>query len=318
MTDVSIVIVNWNTKNLLLDCIRSIRETNCTRSVEIIVVDNGSTDGSVEAVAHNFPQVIVIANQENQGFAKANNAGIRASRGRFVCLVNSDVEVLDGCLDAMCDYMDANRKVGLLGPKILNKDLTLQPSCGELPSLRNLLMQAFMLDKLCPGIRFCRNRFMNDFDHQTLRNVETLSGCFLMARREALEMVGLLDEQFFIYQEDVDWCKRFADGGWQVTFYPAAKAIHYGAASSAVAPARFMIEMERASLQYWGKHHSWLAQKMVATLSFAGYWLRICAWAATWALKRDRSLTAKHMMRKYVACLCWLGGVGPRSTSQSA
>ncbi|MCI0347852.1 MAG: glycosyltransferase family 2 protein [Acidobacteriales bacterium] len=317
MTDVSVVIVNWNTKNLLLQCIRSIRETTCNRSVEIIVVDNGSSDGSVEAVARTFPQVVLIANQANQGFAKANNAGIRASRGKFVCLVNSDVEVLNGCLDAMCDYMDANPQVGLLGPKILNKDLTLQPSCGELPSVRNLLMQAFMLDKLFPRVSFCRNRFMSDFDHQSLRNVETLSGCFFMARREALETVGLLDEQFFIYQEDVDWCKRFADAGWRVTFYPAASAIHYGGASSAAAPARFMIEMERASLQYWRKHHSWLAQKVAAAVSFAGYGLRICAWAATWAVRRERSLMAKHMMKQYAACVRWLGGVGPRSSSQS-
>jgi GT2 family glycosyltransferase len=205
--------------------------------------------------------------------------------------------------------MDEHPATGLLGPQILNKDLTLQPSCGELPSVRNSLMHALMLDKLFPQFRLCRNRFMNDFDHRTLRYVETLSGCFLMARREALTHVGLLDERFFFYAEDVDWCKRFHDAGWPLVFYPDAKAVHYGGASSAAAPAKFLIEMERANIQYWRKHHSWFADQIVTAISVAHYWLRILIWAMIYLVKPGRSGTAKQMIRKYTACACWLSGL---------
>jgi GT2 family glycosyltransferase len=305
--DVSVVIVNWNTKTLLLDCIRSLYDTTLTRRMEVIVVDNASTDGSVEAVEHCFPNVTMICNDMNLGFAKANNIGIGASSGKYVCLVNSDIKVLDGCIESMCAYMNTHPAIGLLGPQILNKDLSLQSSCGELPSVKSSLMQALMLDKLLPRLRYCRNRFMDDFDHRTLRHVETLSGCFLMARREALDQVGPLDERFFFYAEDVDWCKRFHNAGWPLVFYPGGRAIHYGGASSAAAPTKFLIEMERANMQYWRKHHSWIANQTVAAITIAHYWLRIWIWAMIY-LFRPSSSIARHMIRKYIACACWLSG----------
>ena len=147
--DLSIVIVNWNTKDLLLQCIQTIQQTTLEHSVEIIVVDNASVDGSAEA-ARRLPKVTVLCNENNLGFAAANNQGIRFSTGKYVCLVNSDVEVLELCLDRMCKYMDEHPEVGLLGPKVLNKDLTLQRSCAELPSVRNTVTQALMLDKVFP------------------------------------------------------------------------------------------------------------------------------------------------------------------------
>ena len=309
MTDVSLVIVNWNTKDLLLDCIGSTLDTTRVRKLEITVVDNGSTDGSAEAVKRSFPNVTVIRNQANLGFARANNIGIRPSRGKYLCLVNSDIKVLPGCIDSMCDYMDQHPEIGLLGPKILNKDLSLQPSCAELPSLWNTFTQTFMLDRLFPGVRFCRTRFMRAFAHDVERDVEALSGCFLMVKREALEQVGLLDERFFIYQEDVDWCKRFSDAGWKIRFCPSAEAIHYGGASSSVAPAKFLIEMQRASLQYWRKHHGWLSWKTATAIAFLHYLLRICLLGTLQVLKSDDRGSRKRKLKDYAACFRWLGGV---------
>jgi GT2 family glycosyltransferase len=317
MIDISVVIVNWNTKDFLLDCIQSIVDETLQHSFEVIVVDNGSSDGSLEAVRERFPYVKIIYNDSNMGFAKANNIGIGASKGEYICLVNSDIKLLHGCLDTMCDYMGRHREVGLLGPQILNKDLSIQASSAELPSLRSTLMQALALAKLFPRIRFCRTRFMSDFDHRSPRNVEVLSGCFLMARRDALQDVGLLDERFFIYKEDVDWSKRFRDARWQVMFYPEAKAIHYGGASSSLAPARFQIEMERANLQYWRKHHSWLAQEMIIAIGFIHYWLRICRWSVTYLFKRGRKVTARDMIKRDVSCLCWLGGFRRSGTKKA-
>jgi GT2 family glycosyltransferase len=305
--DLSIVIVNWNTKDLLLQCIQTIKQTTLERSVEIIVVDNASVDGSAEAI-RGLPKVTVLCNEKNLGFAAANNRGIRVSNGKYVCLVNSDVEVLELCLDRMCMYMDEHPEVGLLGPKVLNKDLTLQRSCAELPSVRNTMTQALMLDRIFPKARWFRNRFLSDFGYDTEQDVEVLSGCFMMARREGLEEIGLLDEKFFIYKEDVDWCKRFADGGWGVRFYPAAKAIHYGGASSAVAPAKFLIEMEKANLQYWRKHHTWLGQTVATIAILAHYWTRMCGWMLIYLFRPGKNVRPGQMTLRYAACLRWLLG----------
>jgi GT2 family glycosyltransferase len=309
MIDASVVIVNWNTKDLLLECIRTTLEAACERTIQIIVVDNASTDGSVEAVRQRFPSVKVLCNDTNLGFAKANNIGIRAGSSTYVCLVNSDIEVLGKCIDTLCSYMDEHSDVGLLGPQILNKDLTLQRSCSELPSVRSSLMQALMLDKLFPRSRFCRSRFMTDFDHRTARHVKTLSGCFLMARRAVLNQIGLLDERFFFYAEDVDLCKRFHEAGWRLVFYPAAKAIHYGGASSAVASGKFLIEMERANLQYWHKHSNRFVETLVAVVMLAHYGLRITVWAAVYLFRNDKNHTAERMISNYATCLGWLTGL---------
>jgi GT2 family glycosyltransferase len=304
-TDVSIIVVSWNTKKLLLNCVRTALETTKLRKLEIIVVDNGSTDGSVEALS-GIRNLKVISNEENLGFAAANNMGIRASSGTYICLVNSDVEVLENCLDRMCQYMDKHPEVGLLGPRVQNRDLTLQRSCAELPSVWNTFTQALMLDKVFPRTCWFRSRFMSHFDHASTRIVEVLSGCFLMARRSALETVGLLDERFFIYKEDVDWCKRFAEAGWQVVFFPDASIIHYGGASSSAAPVEFVIEMEKANLQYWHKHYGLPGYIVAALLGVVYYILRLGAWAVLYGFRGGNDVVSKRMMVRYAACLRWL------------
>ena len=315
MTDISVIIVSWNTRELLLECIRTVLQTTLEHRLEIIVVDNGSTDGSA-AAAKELPNVTVVCNGMNVGFAVASNMGICACSGKYICLVNSDVKVLETCLDRMCKYMDEQPEVGLLGPRILNGDLTLQVSCAELPSIRNTVAQALMLDKVFPCNSRCRARFMKDFDPEVVRNVEVLSGCLMMARREALDEVGLLDERFFIYKEDVDWCKRFGDAGWQIRFFPMARAIHYGGASSSVAPAAFLIEMEKANLQYWRKHHSWLGQKTATLASLAHYWLRVCGWALVYLVRPGNDIIAKQIVMRYATCLRWLVGVACRGDGE--
>ena len=310
MIDVSVVIVNWNTKRLLLECIESIVSGTSRSRVEVIVVDNASYDGSADAVEEAFPGCKVIRNQSNMGFAAANNRGIAASVGRHVCLVNSDVKLLDGCLDTMCVYMDSRPEIGVLGPQILNKDLTIQLTWTELPSVRNLLAQALFCPRLFPSIRWLHSRFKTALDHQAIQSVPVLSGCFLMVRRKALEQVGLLDERFYIYKEDVDWCKRFGDEGWPVVFYPEAQAIHYGGASSSRAPARFLIEMEKANIQYWKKYYSPLTGTVVRLISAIHYGIRLAGWATLYLAVRKRRATASEMVSKYAQTLLWLGGAG--------
>jgi GT2 family glycosyltransferase len=307
--DASVVIVNWNTRQLVLDCVQHVLDHTIAHTVEIIVVDNGSNDGSVEALTVSFPGITVIRNETNHGFAKANNIGLLAAKGKYLCLINSDVAILPDCIDSMCLYMAEHNDIGLIGPQVLNKDLSIQVSCGELPSLRNTLVQALFLDRLFPHSNLCRPRWLSRFSHNTIRSVPVLSGCFLMTRRTAVLQVGVLDESFFIYKEDVDWCKRFGDAGWRVVFYPHARAIHYGGASSAATPVRFFLEMEKATRQYWKKHHGWLSQKAAAVLSFVHHGVRFCGWSLTYILNTEERLTARTMMVRYASCLRWLGGI---------
>lgn len=255
MIDVSFIIVSWNAKSFLLNCLRSLEETAVDLRKEIIVVDNASTDGSPEAVRTEFPGVKVISNPGNFGFARANNIGIRQSAGRYLCLVNSDVVVLPQCVQNLSGYMERNSGVGMVGPRILNADKGLQPSCRFFPSYVNTIWRAFAVDTLfAQNPLFCGG-FMTWWGHDAERKVDALSGCFWFVRRQAVEQVGGLDETFFIYAEDVDWCKRFHDAGWDVMFYPGAEAIHFGKASSSNAPVRYYVELHKAMAQYWRKHH---------------------------------------------------------------
>jgi GT2 family glycosyltransferase len=253
--DVSIVIVNWNTKDLLRDCLESIIAHTSKIEYEIIVVDNGSADNSAEMVKKDFPLVNVITNTDNLGFARANNIGIKVSKGRYICLMNSDITILDDCLGRLVTFMDSSPGVGMAGPKILNTDLTIQHSCRHFPSIWNNLCQSLGLNHLFPKSAFFSDWIMNYWNHDSTRSIDALSGCFLIIRREALEEVGLLDEEFFIYGEDLDWCRRMRNAKWDIVFYHGAEAIHLGGASSAAAPIKFYLEMQKADLRYWRKHH---------------------------------------------------------------
>jgi GT2 family glycosyltransferase len=224
--------------------------------MEIIVVDNGSEDGSQEAVRTEFPSVKLIENEANLGFAKANNIGIRAAKGRYVCVVNSDVRVMEGCIDALTDFMNLHPSVGLCGPQILWPDMSIQDSCRRFPSLWNNFCSGFKLDKLFPHSPVFSGEHMFYFAHNEQMKVDSLAGCFLMIRRESLDRVGLFDERYFIYAEEVDLCKRFRNSIWEVVFYPDAKAVHHHAASSSRDPIRFALEQQRSILKYWRKHHS--------------------------------------------------------------
>ncbi len=273
MVDVSIIIVSWNARNYLEKCLNMIRISSTYR-LEVIVVDNASSDGSPEMVQEKFPSILLIRNQENLGFAKANNIGLTHAEGRYLCLVNSDVEMLDSCLEKMIQFMDRHPDIGLAGPRILNPDGSLQPSCRFFPTVWNNLCQTFWLHRLFSRSAFFSEPFMTFWGHDSVRDVDVLRGCFWMARREAWQAVGGLDESFYIYGEDIDWCRRFHLQGWRVVFYPEAQAIHYGGASSANAPLRFCLEMQRADLHYWRKYHGWRGEMVYRLILLLRHGLR--------------------------------------------
>ncbi len=266
--DISVVIVSWNTKLYLEQCLESLAAAPPRRSMEIIVVDNASIDGSPEMIEARFPGIKLIRSGENLGFAKANNLAIRQCQGRYISLVNPDVKVLPGCLDALADFLDQNPTVGNVGPRILNPDRTLQSSCRQYPTLWNNFCSAAGLATAFKKSRVFAGEHMLFFPHDRTAPVDVLVGCFWMLRREALEAAGLLDEGFFVYGEDVDWCRRCRKAGWQVVFFPGAEAIHARGGASAADPVTSAVVQQRSILYYWSKHHGVLGRLGIRSLLF--------------------------------------------------
>jgi len=252
---VSVIIVSWNAKRYVLECLTSLHRNTGTIPLEIIVVDNNSSDGTPDEIRTQFPDAILIQNATNLGFAKANNIGLAIARGRYLCLINSDVVILDDCIEKMVSFMNDNPGIGLLGPKMLAPDGAIGQSVMRLPTVWNTLCCSLGLHVLFPTSKVFGGFLRNNYKYDMIDDVEVLTGWFWMVRRSALDDVGRLDERFFMYGEDVDWSFRFRKAGWRVVFYPGAEALHYGAASSAQAPTRFYLEMRRATLQYFRKHH---------------------------------------------------------------
>ena len=246
----SIVIVTWNCKEYLRECLDSLGGYRHDPAVEIIVVDNASRDGIPELVRGSYPEVNLVETGENLGFPRGTNVGLRRSSGRYVALINPDVRVLDGCVQKMMAYLENNPRVGLLGPRMLSADGTAGRSYMGAPTLWSLFCRALALDTLFPKSKLFGGFLMLYFDRSRTTEVDILNGWFWMTRAEAVSEVGALDESLFMYADDLDWSKRFREGGWRVVYFPEAEAIHYGGGTTARAPVRFAVEMQRANFQY--------------------------------------------------------------------
>ncbi|RFB81077.1 glycosyltransferase family 2 protein [Methylovirgula sp. 4M-Z18] len=254
--DVSVVIVNWNTIDLLRDCIDSVYSTISDVKFEIVVIDNGSTDGSVAMVRREFPDVILIANTRNVGFAAANNQGFAIALGRHILLLNSDTIVLDGAIQKTVAYSDAHPDTAALGCRVLNPDLSLQCSCFMFPSLLNAFLFSTYLYKLFPKSRFFGREQMTWWPRDDAREVDVVTGCYMLVRREAIDEAGVLDDGFFMYAEETDWCYRFRAKGWKNRFMPDAQIIHFGGASAVKLGARRAQIANASFVRYMRKHWS--------------------------------------------------------------
>lgn len=230
MVDVSVIIVSYNTLDFLRDCLASLASESKHLSIETFVVDNASSDESVAMVRRDFPGVRLIANERNVGFARANNAAMRRASGRFILLLNPDTKPLPGSVREMTRFLDANPQAGYCGPTLLNGDGTHQPSARRFPTI---LSSAFSLSGLAERrseSRHCTNAHSGRPSNRPHR-ADWLSGACLMVRREAVTDVGMLDEGFFMYFEETDWCRRMTAAGWQGWFVPVAHVVHWGGQS---------------------------------------------------------------------------------------
>lgn len=316
--DLSIVIVSWNTRDVTLQCLESIEREAGDISLEVIVVDNASTDGSADAIASRFPSVRLIRSTQNLGFAAGNNVALTEARGRMVALINSDVIVLPGCLQAMQRFMDANPRVGLASPRILNNDRTLQPNCMHAPTWRNLACETFALHRVSRHLRWLAGRRIEDWNYDTSRDVDVIVGCFWVARAEALAAVGPLDQSFFMYGEDMDWCSRYRQAGWRIALQPEAEAIHLGGQSSSNAPVRFYVELHRATLRYWRKHHGMLGWVYCVSMTYIHQALRVSGASIVYVLRPSRREQSARKLARSLACLKRLLAVDATVSSNGA
>ena len=253
MVEVSVIVVSYNTREYLRDCLGSLRNDPDAPTHEVIVVDNGSHDGSAVMVRAEFPQALVIEAGENLGFARANNLALGRARGEFFLLLNSDAFPKPGAIRRLAEHLHGRPEVGVVGPRLLNRDGSLQPSCYRFPSPgRAWLENLWAASLLPPGSAWGDFR---RWGHDEEREVDWVSGACFLVRREAYAAVGGLDERFFMYQEETDWQRRLRDGGWRVAFTPAARVMHIGGASGAAEQARINRHFFESLDRYEWKHH---------------------------------------------------------------
>jgi GT2 family glycosyltransferase len=300
--DISVVIVAWNAKRYLELCLESLAEAPPRRSMEVFVVDNASNDGTSEMVETRFSWVKLIKSSDNLGFSKGNNLAIRQCQGRYVALVNPDVIVFAGCLDALADFLDQNPKVGNVGPRVFNPDMSMQSTCRRFPTLWNNFCSASGLETRFKNSRFFAGEHMFYFPHDRTLAVDVLVGCFSMIRRETFDAVGLLDEKLFMYGDDVDWCRRARNAGWQVVFYPGGQAIHDRGKTTAPYPVRFALAQQRSVLYYWSKHHGFWGALGIRTIMLFHHLARYSLALATSIA--GSKLGAQENVRKQVSGAC--------------
>lgn len=253
--DVSIVIVNFNTKQLTIDAIHSVFQSKTNFSYEIILVDNNSSDGSIATFHQEFPNITIIENKENVGFAKANNQAIRIANGRYILLLNSDTIVQKDTLQVMLNFMENHPKVGASGCKVVLPDGLLDKACRRgFPTPQASFYHFSGLAKLFPDNPRFNQYQLGHLDSGKDYSVDCLVGAFMLLRREVIEQVGLLDEEFFMYGEDIDWCYRIKEAGWDNYYYPYTSIIHYKGASSRRKAFKIIYEFHRAMILFHRKH----------------------------------------------------------------
>jgi hypothetical protein len=318
--DLSVVILNWNTRDLLKQSLTSILATACEIQLQVIVVDNASEDDSREMVRELFPTVTLIANPINTGFGAGNNLALPAAIGRYVLFLNSDTIVTQGALDAIVAYADANPDLGIIGPKLLNGDNTLQYSCRSYPNLGTGFFRNTPLGRLFPKNHFTSDYLLAVYDHATPRDVDWVSGAALVMRRSLIDRIGAFDEDYFMFCEDVDLCWRVnhtaialdgetgrvgdgetekpfpSPGGrgrggrvgttWRVSYFPDAIIYHLIGKSTDLAPTRMTYEFHRSQHLFYKKHYAAATPWLIRPIIPAGIWLRAIGKMARYRIRR--------------------------------
>ncbi len=308
-TDVSIIIVSWNTVGLLRNCLQSIYDETLKYSFEIIVVDNDSPDNSADMVAKEFPYVKLIANKDNRGFAPANNQGLEIAEGRNILFLNPDTLVIKNAIDMMIDYLDENKKygVGIVTCKLLNEDGTLQKSVNSFFSF----WSSFIENRFFAGIfkkLNTKKTLMSYWNHSELREIDWSYGAVILITRELFEEVGFLDERFYIYAEEMDYYIRAKKAGYKAIFLPDVEIIHYGKSSSRQRRADMFIQNYKSFYLFLKKHYSPLTYYSYRVRAFIFLFLWLIKYSITFVIHKIMSKSAeedKNQLDVYSKTIKW-------------
>jgi GT2 family glycosyltransferase len=253
--DLSIIIVSWNTCDLVMQCLASIYTHPPDCQFEVVIVDNASTDDSVKMLREHYSQARLIENSENVGFARANNQAVPECTGRYILFLNPDTRVMPGALETLVQFMEAHPKAGATGAQILNPDGSLQLSCYPAPTLRRELWRLLHLDALWPYGEYR----MADWNLEASQEIDAMLGACLILRREALDQTGLFDRDYFMYSEEIDLCYRLRQKGWRLYWVPLAKIIHCGGQSTQQVASKMLLQLYKSKIIYFRKHHGRLS-----------------------------------------------------------
>ena len=307
MKDVSVIIVNWNTKDLLRCCINSVIEQTQKYSYEIWVVDNNSPDNSAEMVRKEFPTVKLIANDTNNGFAKANNQALELAESKFYLLLNPDTVVIENAIDKMISFMNVT-KTEVLTCKLLNGDLTLQKSVNSFFSLTGSLIENRLFGEIFNKFNSSGKTLMSYWDHSEIRKIDWAYGAVLMMTAKAFQTIGLLDERFYIYAEEMDYYMRFRKAGIDAVYHPDIKIIHLGGSSSRQKRAAMFIQNYKSFYLFLKKHYPKHVYPLyrLRTLFYLNIW--ILKYASEFVFKKltgSDAGEAKTQLEVYSSTLRW-------------
>lgn len=308
--DVSVIIVNWNTADTLVECLRSVEQEAARVALDVFVVDNASSDDSVASVQRDFPQATLIVNVQNVGFAAANNQALRLAQGRYLLLLNPDTVVRPGALRTLADVMDAHPEAGFAGPHLLNADGSTQPSARPLPTVWSELRAIVAV-----GHARGAERDLGRSGASTRpQEVGWVSGACLLIRQETVQRIGLLDEEFFLYFEETDWCTRARRQGWKGFYVPQADVVHHGMASTAGRVEPVLVRAYfNSRMHYFRKHDGPLTCLVLRGALLASSLAKLIVLAALGVVRRsERNRQAKAAHRLIVALA--LGRAGASSS----
>ncbi len=256
MVRVSVIVVNWNTRRLLERCLASVYGwATASSELEVLVVDNGSTDGSREMVASRYPRARLITNTENVGFARANNMALRQAVGDYLLLLNPDTELVGAAIPELLQWAEEHAEVAVVGPQLLNPDGSVQSSRRRFPTIATAFLESTVLQRWLPDHPVLQEYYVLDRSNSDAQEVDWLVGACLLVRGSAVRQVGLLDEGFFMYSEEMDWCRRFTQMGWKVAYCPAARVVHYGGQGSDQDLFRRHTRFQHSKARYFEKYH---------------------------------------------------------------
>lgn len=298
--DVSVIIVAWSVREWLEKCLESVFKETASIEFEIIYVDNASEDGSVEMVRSQFPSVKIIENDENKGFNKANNQGIKVAKGRYILLLNSDTVILDNAIGKTVKFADEHPDIGVLGCKALNADQqTFQRTCFMYPSFLNLFLAMLRLNVLFPKSKFFGREKMTWWNYDAVREVETVCGVFSLIRKKALGE-DFLDERYFMYGDDPDLCFRIKQKGWKIIFMPEAEIIHFGDMTTRRMKREFRWQQAGAILLFMRLRRSSALFPFAILLTAAFFLLRFPVWLFAGCFARSGRQDARYTAITYL------------------